>query len=183
MSKGSQAKNLQGTSGQPGCPAPEGAGPTQDPGAGQGTPQESLHPGSAAGRKNGRSGQFFGRFLRGSEADPKFRLKTGPSDLRLDSEFPNKKPLVANFSIVMIHAIVRKVKKFFTDQSGPTAVEYAVLLGLIIIICVVGIRTVGGITAGSFQSSADAISEMSRNGITTEAPAKNSNSEKSKSGR
>jgi pilus assembly protein Flp/PilA len=35
------------------------------------------------------------------------------------------------------------VRRFLTSESGPTAVEYAVMLALIVIVCLVAIRTIG----------------------------------------
>ncbi|MCA9038045.1 MAG: Flp family type IVb pilin [Planctomycetaceae bacterium] len=38
----------------------------------------------------------------------------------------------------------RVIRKFIHDDSGPTAVEYAVMLALIIVLCISGISMVGG---------------------------------------
>jgi len=35
------------------------------------------------------------------------------------------------------------VKDFFTKEDGPTAVEYAVMLALIIVVCITAITTLG----------------------------------------
>ena len=35
------------------------------------------------------------------------------------------------------------VKQFIDDESGPTAVEYAVMLALIIVVCITAITTLG----------------------------------------
>ena len=35
------------------------------------------------------------------------------------------------------------VKKFLKSEDGPTAVEYAVMLALIIVVCLVSIRILG----------------------------------------
>jgi pilus assembly protein Flp/PilA len=32
---------------------------------------------------------------------------------------------------------------FLKDENGPTAVEYAVMLGLIIVVCIVAVATIG----------------------------------------
>jgi pilus assembly protein Flp/PilA len=42
-------------------------------------------------------------------------------------------------------------KKFLTEESGPTAVEYAVMLALIIIVCFVAIGLVGQKTSQNFS--------------------------------
>ena len=42
---------------------------------------------------------------------------------------------------------------FLRDEDGPTAVEYAVMLAMIIGVCMVGIGLAGSSTADSFQNS------------------------------
>jgi pilus assembly protein Flp/PilA len=36
-----------------------------------------------------------------------------------------------------------KVKRFLVSEDGPTAVEYAVMLALIVIVCLTAIRSIG----------------------------------------
>ncbi len=43
------------------------------------------------------------------------------------------------------------VKKFLKSEDGPTAVEYAVMLALIVIVCLVAIRAVGTNAAARFN--------------------------------
>ena len=38
---------------------------------------------------------------------------------------------------------VLNVKKFLKSEDGPTAVEYAVMLALIVIVCLTAIRSIG----------------------------------------
>lgn len=38
---------------------------------------------------------------------------------------------------------MQSVKKFLKSEDGPTAVEYAVMLALIVIVCLTAIRAVG----------------------------------------
>jgi pilus assembly protein Flp/PilA len=42
--------------------------------------------------------------------------------------------------------------RFLEREDGPTAVEYAVMLAFIIVICVVAIATLGSNTNGSFAN-------------------------------
>lgn len=49
------------------------------------------------------------------------------------------------------------LKRFLCDESGPTAVEYAVMLSLIVVVCLVSIRQMANATAGSFDTSANEI--------------------------
>ena len=39
--------------------------------------------------------------------------------------------------------ILNTVVEFVKDESGPTAVEYAVMLALIIVVCITAITTLG----------------------------------------
>ncbi len=42
-----------------------------------------------------------------------------------------------------MNSVVSKLKRFLTSEDGPTAVEYAVMLALIVIVCLGAIATVG----------------------------------------
>ena len=43
------------------------------------------------------------------------------------------------------------VKKFLVSEDGPTAVEYAVMLALIIVVCLAAISTIGTAANSKFQ--------------------------------
>jgi pilus assembly protein Flp/PilA len=43
----------------------------------------------------------------------------------------------------MYQSIKNKVANFFADESGPTAVEYAVMLALILAVCMTAIGSLG----------------------------------------
>ena len=49
------------------------------------------------------------------------------------------------------------LKRFLSDESGPTAVEYAVMLALIVVVCIGSVQLMAARTADSFDSSANAI--------------------------
>ncbi len=51
----------------------------------------------------------------------------------------------------------KKVQRFLVSEDGPTAVEYAVMLALIVIVCLTAIRSVGTNAAATFTSVADAM--------------------------
>jgi pilus assembly protein Flp/PilA len=40
-------------------------------------------------------------------------------------------------------SLTRKVVSFLKNEDGPTAVEYAVMLSLIIVVCIAAITTLG----------------------------------------
>jgi pilus assembly protein Flp/PilA len=43
------------------------------------------------------------------------------------------------------------IKRFLTSEDGPTAVEYAVMLALIIIVCLGAVTAVGNNASAKFQ--------------------------------
>ena len=48
--------------------------------------------------------------------------------------------------------------KFLKDESGPTAVEYAVMLALIIVVCIAAVITLGQNASGTFSFVATKVS-------------------------
>jgi len=54
-----------------------------------------------------------------------------------------------------------KVKRFLASEDGPTAVEYAVMLALVIIACLATITTLGQNANTKFQEVADEVAGAS----------------------
>ncbi|MFP6611119.1 MAG: Flp family type IVb pilin [Pirellulales bacterium] len=52
-----------------------------------------------------------------------------------------------------------KVKNFLVSEDGPTAVEYAVMLALIIIVCLATISAIGTTTNTTFSNIATSLSD------------------------
>jgi len=52
---------------------------------------------------------------------------------------------------------LKAVLGFLQEEDGPTAVEYAVMLALIIGVCIASVTALASATADSFDTSADAI--------------------------
>ena len=52
---------------------------------------------------------------------------------------------------------VRSLRRFFKSDDGPTAVEYAVMLALIVIVCLAAIRSIGTQANHQFQKVAQSI--------------------------
>ena len=52
---------------------------------------------------------------------------------------------------------MRKILRFLRSEDGPTAVEYAVMLALIVIACMASIQALTQETAASYNRSSDAI--------------------------
>ena len=48
----------------------------------------------------------------------------------------------------------QKVQRFLVSEDGPTAVEYAVMLALIIIVCLTAIQSIGTNANATFTSVA-----------------------------
>jgi pilus assembly protein Flp/PilA len=53
---------------------------------------------------------------------------------------------------------LRKIRNFLVAEDGPTAVEYAVMLALVIIICISAINLVGQETQQSFNKTSNSVS-------------------------
>lgn len=52
---------------------------------------------------------------------------------------------------------MKKLLRLLSDESGPTAVEYAVMLALIIGVCIGAVGFFGSTASGSWQDSSDRI--------------------------
>jgi pilus assembly protein Flp/PilA len=55
-------------------------------------------------------------------------------------------------------SLSQKMHRFFVSDEGPTAVEYAVMLALIIIVCLVAITAVGTNASTTFSDVSDELS-------------------------
>ena len=51
----------------------------------------------------------------------------------------------------MVKSMISKVRGFLADESGPTAVEYAVMLALIVVVCITAITTLGTNSNNTFS--------------------------------
>jgi pilus assembly protein Flp/PilA len=54
--------------------------------------------------------------------------------------------------------VLQAVARFVRNEDGPTAVEYAVMLALIIVLCIVVIRQVGTSASQTFSTANSALS-------------------------
>jgi pilus assembly protein Flp/PilA len=57
----------------------------------------------------------------------------------------------------MLSNLTRGVVNFLKSEDGPTAVEYAVMLALIIVVCIVAITALGSNANATFSSVSNAI--------------------------
>jgi pilus assembly protein Flp/PilA len=51
-----------------------------------------------------------------------------------------------------MNRLMQKVVAFLKKEDGPTAVEYAVMLALIIVVCLVAITTLGSTANDTFSN-------------------------------
>jgi pilus assembly protein Flp/PilA len=51
-----------------------------------------------------------------------------------------------------MYKLLATVRRFVADESGPTAVEYAVMLALIIVVCIAAVTTLGTNAASTFSN-------------------------------
>jgi pilus assembly protein Flp/PilA len=51
-------------------------------------------------------------------------------------------------------SLATKVQRFLVSEDGPTAVEYAVMLALIVIVCLTAIRSIGTNASQTFTDVA-----------------------------
>ena len=55
---------------------------------------------------------------------------------------------------------IQSVRNFLTAEDGPTAVEYAVMLALIIIVALTAIQTLGTRTSAAFNNVSEQLSNV-----------------------
>jgi pilus assembly protein Flp/PilA len=54
-------------------------------------------------------------------------------------------------------SLAKKVQRFLVSEDGPTAVEYAVMLALIVIVCLAAITEIGTRANTTFETVRDAL--------------------------
>ena len=55
-------------------------------------------------------------------------------------------------------SLAKKLHRFLVSEDGPTAVEYAVMLALIIIVCLSAIGTIGSNASTTFTNVGNSLS-------------------------
>ncbi len=58
-------------------------------------------------------------------------------------------------------SLALKVRHFLISEDGPTAVEYAVMLALIVVVCLTGITAIGSKASGTFKNVASSMTAAS----------------------
>ncbi len=59
-----------------------------------------------------------------------------------------------------MNALLKRTKEFLVSEAGPTAVEYAVMLALIIVVAIVAIQLLGTTVRDMFNALATEIGEV-----------------------
>jgi pilus assembly protein Flp/PilA len=57
--------------------------------------------------------------------------------------------------------LAQKVHRFLVSEDGPTAVEYAVMLALIVIVCLTAISSLGTAAKNTFTEVGNSVSSTS----------------------
>jgi len=52
----------------------------------------------------------------------------------------------------MMKNFASKIKRFLKSEDGPTAVEYAVMLSLIVVVCITAVSTIGSRARSTFTT-------------------------------
>jgi pilus assembly protein Flp/PilA len=58
---------------------------------------------------------------------------------------------------ITMSRFANSVKRFLVSEDGPTAVEYAVMLALIVVVCIAAVGTVGTNAKAKFTSIGTAL--------------------------
>ena len=59
----------------------------------------------------------------------------------------------------MFRHSLKRVWQFLVEDDGPTAVEYMVMVSIIVIVCLMAINTIGQLTGESFSNTSQSISK------------------------
>ena len=57
--------------------------------------------------------------------------------------------------------LAQKVQRFLVSEDGPTAVEYAVMLALIVIVCLTAIQAIGTNANATFDTISQKVGTVS----------------------
>jgi pilus assembly protein Flp/PilA len=61
----------------------------------------------------------------------------------------------------MMQQLLRSIRRFVEREEGPTAVEYAVMLALIIVVCVLAVTLLGQKSNAKFTTVGNAVGSAS----------------------
>ncbi len=58
-----------------------------------------------------------------------------------------------------MRSLATKMRRFLVSEDGPTAVEYAVMLALIVIVCLTAITAIGTNASATFDKVASKVAQ------------------------
>ena len=58
----------------------------------------------------------------------------------------------------MLNNYAGKLRRFLAEENGHTAIEYMVMISIILVTCLVAINAIGNLTSGSLSDSSQSIS-------------------------
>ena len=61
----------------------------------------------------------------------------------------------------MVQSLRQRCVRFLKDEDGPTAVEYAVMLALIIVVCLAAIQFIGNSANNTFSKTGSVLNASS----------------------
>lgn len=59
----------------------------------------------------------------------------------------------------MFNKTLGRIRRFLAEEDGPTAIEYMVMISMIVIVCLLTINAIGTQTKKSFSESSQSISD------------------------
>jgi len=83
------------------------------------------------------------------------RAKFGSQPIDLNKIWPEE--VQSNTRRNAMKNLTAKVQRFLVSEDGPTAVEYAVMLALIVIVCLTAIRSIGTKANTTFTNVANSL--------------------------
>ncbi len=75
-----------------------------------------------------------------------------PESLRWTSSTTHPADRLFDGKEIEMNGTLAQVRRFLVSEDGPTAVEYAVMLALIVVVCVTVIKNLGTSISGTFSS-------------------------------
>ena len=58
---------------------------------------------------------------------------------------------------VAMRRLINRIHRFAASEDGPTAIEYAVMLSLILMLCIAAVRSFGIATNGMFTNISNSV--------------------------
>ena len=56
--------------------------------------------------------------------------------------------------------MIQRIQRFLRSEDGPTAVEYAVMLAMILLVCIASILVLGEATKSLWESNEDGLQKV-----------------------